>query len=117
MAARTIRNNKSRKASPAPPENQSGSKAQIIHLGIDVHLRQYVVCRKLDGATPQPAQRFKSAEFIGWARKQLALAGRVVCCYEAGPLGYTLQRELAAAGITAPAGLGQAWQQGQDRRA
>jgi transposase len=24
----------------------------------------------------------------------------VVCCYEAGPLGYTLQRELAAAGIT-----------------
>jgi|APTNR8051073442_1049403.scaffolds.fasta_scaffold21217_1 transposase len=100
MAAQTIRNNKSRKASPAPPENHSGSKAQIIHLGIDVHLRQYVVCRKLDGATPQPAQRFKPAEFIAWARKQLVLAGRVVCCYEAGPLGYTLQRELAAAGIT-----------------
>jgi transposase len=100
MAAQTIRNNKSRKASPAASENQSQSKAQIIHLGIDVHLRQYVVCRKLDGATPQPAQRFKPAEFIAWASKQLALAGRVVCCYEAGPLGYSLQRELAAAGIT-----------------
>lgn len=74
--------------------------AEIIHLGIDVHLRQYVVCRKIDAATPQPAQRFKPAEFIQWAMKQKQVARRVVCCYEAGPFGYTLQRELEAGGIT-----------------
>lgn len=97
MATQTIRSTNSRKA---PSENPGSRKAEVIYLGIDVHLRQYVVCRKIDGGTPQPAQRFKPAEFIAWACKQLALAGRVVCCYEAGPLGYTLQRELAAAGIT-----------------
>jgi transposase len=31
--------------------------------------------------------------------KQKTLARRVVCCYEAGPFGYTLQRQLAAQGI------------------
>jgi transposase len=75
-------------------------KAQIIHLGIDVHLRQHVVCRKIDAATPQPAQRFTPDEFIAWAIKQKLQAHRVVCCYEAGPMGYTLQRKLEAAGIT-----------------
>lgn len=103
MAEQTIGNNQSRKASSVlsvQSRPQSPEQTKIIHLGIDVHLRQYVVSRKLDAATPQPAQRFKPAEFIAWARKQLGLAARVVCCYEAGPLGYTLQRELAAAGIT-----------------
>jgi transposase len=80
----------------APPE----PLAQINHLGIDVHLREFVVCRKFDAATPQPPQKFKPAEFKQWAVKQQALAQRVVCCYEAGPLGYPLQRELSALGIT-----------------
>lgn len=65
-----------------------------------MHLRQYVVCRKIDAATPQPAQRFKPAEFMQWVLKQKQLARRVVCCYEAGPFGYTLQRELEADSIT-----------------
>ncbi len=72
----------------------------VIHLGVDVHLKQYVICRKIDGATPQPAQRMKPAQFEDWAVKQQALARRVVSCYEAGPFGYVLQRRLAALGIT-----------------
>lgn len=74
--------------------------ADVIHLGVDVHLKQHVICRKIDGATPQPAQRMKPAEFEAWALKQRALARKVVCCYEAGPFGYTLQRRLTALGIT-----------------
>jgi transposase len=72
----------------------------VIHLGIDVHLRKYVFCRKIDGATPQPAQSMKPVQFEAWAIKQKSLAKRVVCCYEAGPLGYGLQRRLSAHGIT-----------------
>jgi transposase len=74
--------------------------ADVIHLGVDVHLRQHVICRKIDGATPQPAQRMTPGQFEAWAVKQQALARRVVCCYEAGPFGYTLQRRLTALGIT-----------------
>jgi transposase len=74
--------------------------AEVIYLGIDVHLRQHVVCRKIDGGTPQPAQHMTPGQFEAWAIKQLGAARRVVCCYEAGPFGYTLQRRLSAAGIT-----------------
>jgi transposase len=76
-----------------------GSEPDVIFLGIDVHLRQYVVCRKMDGATPQPAQRMTPNQFEDWAVKQKNLAKRVVCCYEAGPFGYGLQRRLTAQGI------------------
>jgi transposase len=81
----------------------------VIYLGIDVHLRQYVVCRKIDGATPQPAQRMTPEEFALWVLKQKALAQRVVCCYEAGPFGYTLQRRLTAQGITCYVVRAQDW--------
>lgn len=75
-------------------------QAEVIYLGIDVHLKRHVVCRKIDGDTPQPAQSMTPEKFEAWAIKQLELARRVVCCYEAGPFGYTLHRRLAAAGIT-----------------
>lgn len=110
MATQINRRNKSRKttskavatASPASARTSKPPKvkAQIIHLGIDVHLREYVVCRKIDAATPQPPQKFKPAEFVEWVAKQKEQAEKVVCCYEAGPMGYTLQRQLSALGIT-----------------
>src|SRR4051812_37813587 len=91
---------KALKACGAVASVTAAPKAEIIHLGIDVHLRQYVVCRKVDGATPQPAQKFHPGEFKAWVAKQQAQARRVVCCYEAGPFGYTLQRELSAMGVS-----------------
>jgi transposase len=101
MATQTniLKSNGNKAAKQAKP-SIGVPQAQIIHLGIDVHLRQYVVCRKVDAATPQPAQRFKPSEFKAWVAKQQAQAQRVVCCYEAGPFGYTLQRELSAMGVT-----------------
>ncbi len=74
-------------------------RAQVIKLGLDVHADSMVVVRIEDGQAPQPAQRFTPEKFLAWAQKQLALAGRVYACYEAGPLGYSLQRTLSASGI------------------
>jgi transposase len=111
MAKQTTKTNKSIKTAnetlsvaeattpTAGAEVQSAPLPEIIHLGIDVHLRQHVVCRKIDAATVQPAQRMKPEQLVAWAVKQKTLARRVVCCYEAGPFGYTLQRQLAAQGI------------------
>jgi len=73
---------------------------QVIKLGIDVHLDRYVVVRQFDGSTPQPAQRFSPAEFLQWAAKQTELAQRVYSCYEAGPFGYRLHRQLTAMLVT-----------------
>ena len=78
---------------------QTLPKAKRIMLGIDVHADSYRVVRQFDHATPQPAQKFSPPGFLLWARKQLALAEEVHSCYEAGPFGYGLHRELEAMGI------------------
>jgi transposase len=67
---------------------------------VDVHLDVYVVVRIIDGTTPQPPQRFKPKDFLPWCVKQLALAEKVFTCYEAGPFGYTLHRQLMKTGLT-----------------
>lgn len=75
-------------------------KAQALKLGIDVHADRYVVVPQLDGNTPQPAQTFKPAAFLDWVKTQFAVAERVYTCYEAGPFGYGLHRDLTALGVT-----------------
>lgn len=78
---------------------QTVVKAKRIKLGIDVHADSYRVVRQVDHATPQPAQKFSPEAFLLWVKKQLALAEEVHSCYEAGPLGYGLHRQLEAMGI------------------
>ena len=80
-------------------EQAAGKKYQTIKLGLDVHADTIVVVRILDNAAPQPAQKFKPAKFLQWAQSQLALAQSVYSCYEAGPFGFVLHRQLVALGI------------------
>ena len=91
-------------ASQAEPPVAATAKAdrvgKAIKLGIDVHLDRYVVVRQIDGGAPQPPQRFSSSQFLEWAKKQTQLAEKVYSCYEAGPFGYGLHRDLLALGVT-----------------
>ena len=75
-------------------------KIQIIKLGIDVHADDVRVVRQLDNATPQPAQKFTHAQFLVWVAKQVKLAAKVYSCYEAGPFGFGLHRQLTKLGVT-----------------
>lgn len=72
---------------------------QTIKLGVDVHLDRYVVVRQIDGQAPQPPQSFTPRKFLEWVPKQITLAKQVFCCYEAGPFGYSLHRQLTALGV------------------
>lgn len=80
------------------PKNKS-AKIEVIFLGIDVHTEKQVVVRQMGVDTPQPAQRFNREKLINWIAKQLELAEEVYTCYEAGPFGYGLHRELEAMGV------------------
>jgi transposase len=53
----------------------------------------------LDGAKPQPPQTFPASAFLAWVKKQQAVAQEVVSCYEAGPTGFWLHRQLTALGV------------------
>lgn len=80
-------------------QSQIAPKAKTIKLGIDVHADSYRVVRQVDHATPQPAQKFSPQQFLEWVKKQLELAESVHSCYEAGPFGYGLHRQLEAMGV------------------
>jgi transposase len=75
------------------------SKYNIIKLGVDVHAKSYTLVRQIDGATPQPAQRFSPEKFIEFVKKQQQLAQEVYTCYEAGPFGFVLHRNLSEMGV------------------
>jgi transposase len=59
-----------------------------------------VVVRQIDAQVAQPAQRFTPEQFPAFVRKQVTRAAAVHSCYEAGPFGYVLHRQLSALGVT-----------------
>ena len=81
------------------PQKVPPSKAEVIYLGVDVHADKHVVVRQIDAASPQPAQSFNHAALLVWIKKQQQLAATVMVCYEAGPFGYGLCRQLRAMGV------------------
>src|SRR6266581_6619467 len=80
-------------------EQAASNQPQTLKLGLDIHAESIVVVRILDHSAPQPAQKFTPAKFRAWVKTQLALAQQVHSCYEAGPFGYGLHRELLKLGV------------------
>lgn len=80
-------------------EQAAGKRYQTIKLGLDVHATTIMVVRIIENSAPQPAQRFTPGQFLQWARTQLELAETVHSCYEAGPFGFGLHRDLTALGV------------------
>jgi transposase len=91
-------------ASQAGRESVTGApnptrRLACIKLAVDVHAAKYKVVRQLGDLPGQPAQTFSPPQFLEFARKQLGLAEKVWCCYEAGPTGFCLHRQLTALGV------------------
>ena len=80
-------------------EQAASKKHEIIKLGLDVHADTIVVVRILDHSAPQPAQKFTPARFLEWVKTQVAAGLVVHSCYEAGPFGYGLHRDLTRLGL------------------
>jgi transposase len=72
------------------------------HVGLDAHQETIQAAVLLPGGEKAAEDQFANTpETIRrWARRLLQRSpGPVMCCYEAGPLGYGLQRELEALGL------------------
>jgi transposase len=72
----------------------------LLKIALDVHLAWHVIAVQEDGSSPKPPQRFKPADFLKWIEQRLAAGYRLITCYEAGPFGYGLHRQLTALGVT-----------------
>lgn len=87
----------------------------FLKVALDVHLSLYVAAIQEEGTHPKPPQRFKPADFLKWIDKQLARGFRIVTCYEAGPLGFVLHRQLTARGVTNYVVRPRAWDEHHSR--
>jgi hypothetical protein len=54
-------------------------------LELDFRANSIVAVRLVEGAKPQPPQKMKPADFLKWAKKQLALAKEVMAFEPGGP--------------------------------
>src|SRR5260370_42349942 len=98
-----MKKDKQKAAKPAISQEQKGpkgSKAKRILIGVDAHLESYQAASKIDNGAVGVAQSFRSKEALLLRLvKQLQQAEEGVVVYEAGPLGYSLNRDLSARGI------------------
>ncbi len=81
------------------PVNQF-TQPRTLKLALDVHLAWHVVAMQYDGSSPKPPQRFSPQGLLAWVQKQITQGWQIVSCYEAGPFGYVLHRQLTALGVT-----------------
>ncbi len=78
-------------------ETQSPS-IETIKLGVDVHADFHVVSVQEDGSSPKRGRRIRSDRFLDFVKQQQGRCRTLVCCYEAGPFGYVLHRQLSELG-------------------
>jgi transposase len=70
----------------------------VIKIGLDVHARLYVAVAQYDQLLPKAARRFAPGEFLPWVEGLLRAGHTVHVVYEACGFGFTLYRQLMAAG-------------------
>jgi transposase len=85
--------------SNTPDPNRPQPKP-LLKIALDVHLSWHVMAVQEEGTNPKPPQRFKPADFLKWIQQKRAVGYNIITCYEAGPFGYGLHRQLTALGVT-----------------
>jgi transposase len=73
----------------------------VVKIGQDLHAAQVTVVVQLDGSVPRRAQVIRMEEYLGWVRalRERYRGAEFHSCYEAGPCGYKLHRDLVALGV------------------
>ena len=73
---------------------------EVLKVGVDAHAAFLMVAWQMDGSNPKPPQKFTAEAFLHWLAKQIKSCKKVTSCYEAGPTGFWLHRQIVALGVT-----------------
>ncbi len=71
----------------------------IIKLAQDVHAHSIVSCVQEEGLQPKPPRKTDPRTHLDRVAECVARSQKVYSCYEAGPTGFALHRELMALGV------------------
>jgi len=71
----------------------------VVKLTQDVHAHFYVSCLQEEGQRPKAPRKMDPQSHLKWVTKLVAQSEKVYSCYEAGPTGFALHRQLTALGV------------------
>lgn len=71
----------------------------VVKVAQDVHARFYVSCLQEEGQQPKAPRKMDPLTHLTWVAKLVAQSEKVYSCYEAGPTGFALHRQLTAMGV------------------
>ena len=84
------------------PRNATSSQAKregVIKLTQDVHAHFFVSCVQEEGQQPKAPRKLDPKAHLRWVTQLVAQSEKVYSCYEAGPTGFALHRQLTALGV------------------
>lgn len=80
--------------------NGPDSGRPFLKVAIDTHADSCVYAAMFDGSAPKHPRRVTQEVLLDWLQaRQKEQRWQIVTCYEAGPMGFSLHRQLEAAGI------------------
>lgn len=88
------------KKTPMPSKKNNNLIGEVIELGVDVHADSYVIVAKVDASSPERARKMSPQQFLSWVGQVRQNCARLYCCYEAGPFGFGLHRQLLELEVT-----------------
>ena len=83
------------KSQPKPQTQRYG----VVKLTQDVHAHFYVSSLQEEGQQPKAPRKRDPESHLKWVEELVAQSQKVYSCYEAGPTGFALHRQLTALGV------------------
>lgn len=71
----------------------------VVKLTQDVHAHFFVSCLQEEGQQPKAPRKLDPKAHLQWVKQLVAQAEKVYSCYEAGPTGFALHRQLTQLGV------------------
>lgn len=71
----------------------------VLKLAQDVHAHFYVSCMQEEGQQPKAPRKMDPKSHLDWVAQLVAQSEKVYSCYEAGPTGFALHRQLTDLGV------------------
>jgi transposase len=71
----------------------------VVKLTQDVHAHFFVSCLQEEGQQPKAPRKLDPKAHLRWVAQLVARSEKVYSCYEAGPTGFSLHRQLTSLGV------------------
>lgn len=84
------------------PSAKVGSQPKrygVVKLTQDVHAHFYVSCLQEEGQQPKAPRKLEPRDHLRWVAQLVEQSEKVYSCYEAGPTGFALHRQLTKLGV------------------